>query len=420
MSHQKRVFFSIVLGACVLAYWLALRPAENGWRSDMAALQLSSEVAVTSNASHLYDISDFASGAGTAGYLLFLVMAWREPIVSYLKSHKAILGLLMLLILAGCGYKADIVDINANQTAFLIPVTGDTAAQQQFQSVDFLKHNQVAVKQVTVPYSWRQTGQLLWIFPTGDWKVDDRLIVLDRALVTRDWTNSEKTGSTASNQAFGVESVESVGFTVGATCTAIIDEANAATYLYYFGEKSLSDVMDTNVRGFVQSELFNEFGKRTLEQGQADKGEIFAKVAADATANFKAQGISILTLGGSEGMVYDSDKVQQSIDDSYAAAQSVFQAQAQATKQSFTNAQMVSAANAAATATVIAGAAQAQVMQQSGEMLNKYPAITSYTIAQKSNGSVPQILVLGDGQGAGGLPFTVMIPPPQATPTGVK
>ncbi|MHB8626727.1 MAG: hypothetical protein ACYDEO_11035 [Aggregatilineales bacterium] len=326
------------------------------------------------------------------------------------------LVMLFMLLLSACGNKTDIITIEANQTAFLIPIAGDTTQQAQLQSIDYLKKNQVASKQVSIPYEWRQTGSSLGIFATGDWYPTVKLVLVDRNLVTREWTKSVETGTSATDQAFGVESSESIDFRIGATCTAYIDESDAATYLYYYGTKPLNEVMDTNVRGFIQGELFNEFGSRTLAQGQVDKKLIFQAVTTDTTTNFKARGITILAFGGEDGMTYTDPKIQAAINDSYASQQKIIQAQAAATQQGYVNQQLISQANAAATATVIAGGAAAQVMQQSGQMLQQYPALTGYTIALRSSGQVPQILVLGGNQ-TGNLPFSFFIPVPSAIPT---
>jgi hypothetical protein len=357
-------------------------------------------------------------------YVLSLIGLWARPMYHLLRHNRTARGLTAALaiavLLTGCGGKTDIVTIEPNQTAFLIPISGDASQQQQMQSIDYLTKRQLASKQVQIPYSWRTTGYFLGFIPTGDFYPDDKLVLVDRTLVTREWTKSDKTGTSNSDQAFGVESSESIDFTIGATCTAIIQEDDAATFLYYFGSKSLADVMDSNVRGFIQSELFNEFGSRTLAEGQVDKKAIFTALNAKLTDTFKKQGITLLAFGGSEGMTYSDPKIQAAINSSYAAQQQVIQAQAQATQQSYTNQAMISQANAAATATVIAGAAQAAVMEQNGKILDTYPGLTGYTIAQKSSGQVPQILVIQGQQGTGNLPFTLMIPQPSAaapTPT---
>ncbi len=340
------------------------------------------------------------------------------PILRAFRSRRGAFPLiaagLAVLILTGCAAKSEIHAIEANQTAFLIPLTSDPSKQAQLQSIDFLKKNQVAVKLVTIPFEWRSTGGLFG--SSGDYYPSLKLVIVDRTLVTREWTKSAATGTSPSDQAFGVESSESIDFKIGASCTAIILEEDAATYLYYYGSKPLTEVMDQDVRGFIQQQLFNEFGSRTLSQGQTDKKLIFQTVSQQLVDTFKKKGITILSFGGSEGMTYTDPKIQAAINQSYAAQQAVVQAQAAATQQSFVNQQLVSQANAQATATVIAGAAQSQVLQQNGEMLARYPGLTNYILAQKSNGQVPQILVLGGGQN-GSLPFSFLLQTPVETPT---
>src|SRR5262249_21663174 len=151
------------------------------------------------------------------------------------------------------------------------------------------------------------------------------------SLITREWTKSSESGTSPTNQAFGVESSESIDFWIGATCTAYIDESDAATYLYYYGTKPLNEVMDTNVLCLIQGVLSSGLGARTLAQGQTDKELIFQTVAELTTTNFKARAIMLLAFGGEEGMTYTHPKHQAAINDSYAAQQKIIQAQAEAT-----------------------------------------------------------------------------------------
>jgi len=66
------------------------------------------------------------------------------------------------------------------------------------------------------------------------------------------------------DQAIAVESLESIGFSAGATITVSIKEEDAPTFLYYYFGKKLDDVVDQNVRSFVQMVLSREFGNRNL------------------------------------------------------------------------------------------------------------------------------------------------------------
>lgn len=410
---KTRLIYTFYISALLFLYLAVLHPALDARTAAIAVRQ-------GTNDPNAFVAINAAPWQHYAVLLLFLIgyaTLWFGPLMQWLYDHRKdtrILGafLVVLLLASGCASTAEIHEIQANQTAFLLPLTGDTAAQVKVQSVEFLKSNQVAVKQVTIPRSWRKTGGMPW---QGDYYPDVKLIVVDRSLVTRQWTKSDKTGTTPTDQSFGVESSESVGFSVGATCTAMIDEADAATFLYNYGDKGLAEIMDTNIRGEAQALLFSQFAGRTVVQAQADKQKIFDTVRASLITTFKAKGITITSFGGSEGLVYDNQKVQDEIDKSYSASQGVFQAQAQATKQSIENKAMLDQANAWATATVVAGQAQAEVIKANGQALKDNPDVINYTLAQKSSGQVPQILVLGAGT-AGSLPFSFMLTPPAPTP----
>lgn len=430
----KRAFFTAVGLTFSGAYFILSGPTGDSTR---AAGQLSNDPQVAALARQAIE--------GAPRWPLFIgllavAVMWMQPLIGWLRTRVSMMLPLAVIgvLFAGCAARSDIKTVEANQTAFLIPVSGDAAQQVQLQSIDFLKKRQLAVKQVVIPYEWKSTGGLFGA--TGDWYPTLRLAVVDRTLVTREWTKSAQTGTTTSDQAFGVESSESIDFKIGATCTAIITEEDAAAYLYYYGSKPLSEVMDQNVRGYIQQELFNEFGSRPLVQGQTDKRTIFQSVSTRLATNFKDKGITILSFGGSEGMTYTDPKIQAAINQNYAVQQQIIQAQAAATAQSYANVQLsqqqimqaqaagtaqgyanvqlVALANAQATATVIAGDAQAKIMQENGQILAQYPGLTGYTIAQKSNGQVPQFLVMGSGSQSGALPFSFLIE--QGTPVPIS
>ena len=114
---------------------------------------------------------------------------------------------------------------------------------------------------------------------------------------------------------------DSVQLRVGLTVTASIDEDDASTYLYYHGERPLSDVLNQNVRSFAIAELTKEYSDLNLNAAQTNSVTIYNRLFEDAKAAFKAKGITIQYLGNSEGMTYSDPKVQESINRSYTAQQ---------------------------------------------------------------------------------------------------
>ena len=102
--------------------------------------------------------------------------------------------LLVLLSLTGCikpYNKPQLETISASQTAFLIPLEGNTKDNQaSFDSVEFLESAKVATKRIRISKRWLQTGRQTWI---GKWIATDRLVVVERKPESREWTNATTT-----------------------------------------------------------------------------------------------------------------------------------------------------------------------------------------------------------------------------------
>lgn len=319
-----------------------------------------------------------------------------------------VLFVLVISLLAGCApYGATKVEtVGPNETAFLIPLIGDTGQQAKFQSVEFLQSKQVVAKQVEIPVHKHQIGRN----PALDieYLPSAILIKVDRTTITREWTSKKDTGTSSSNQAFALETKESIGFQLGATCSALIKEEDAATFLYYFAGVPLARIMDENIRGYIQQELFDKFGQLTLEQSRSDKTRVIKEVFNDSVAKFAPMGITITSFGGDEGLIYDSDAVQNSIDQVFQSQQMVLNNQQIATAQAVENQRLVAMAEAMATATVVAGDASAAVLKANGEQLAEYPDLVAYEIAKRSQGNVPNTVVLSGGN-TNSLPFAFLL-----------
>ncbi len=240
-------------------------------------------------------------------------------------------------LLAACNQPAthdDYVEIGANETAFLIKLDGNTKdGQGKLNSIEYLEQNKVPVKRIVIPHMnvdtcpnssvhcWKEV-------PTA------RLIKISRTPVSREWTSSTSTGTAEKNEAFHVESNESIDFTIGATITAHVAEDDTAKFLYFYAGSQLQDVMDTNLRNYIGSALSTEFGGRSVDQARSSKNEIFAKVFADAKKEFAGRGITLDNFGFSEGMTYTDASIQQAINKKFEAdmLKSTAQSQAEAAK----------------------------------------------------------------------------------------
>lgn len=298
------------------------------------------------------------------------------------------------LFLTACGPKP--VDeqktIQPNETAFLIQLDGDTKKNQdKFKSVDYLDSNKISAKRVTIPH------KIVDLCPScvgTDHQVDVPTLALykiDRAPVSREWTDDPGTGTSTRNQSFHVESSESIDFNIGAMIIAHVAEEDTAKFLYYYSGKQLQDIIDSNVRTTVGGILAQEFGKRSYEDDAKGKNDVFAIVLKQTQAIYQQYGITIDQLGYSEGMTPSDPKIQASINAKFEADQQIgiADSQLQAAKK-------------------IAEASDAVRVKQSLEIQMKQVDI-AMMMAQKWNGQgiMPQFIVTDGGKVGVNVPASI-------------
>jgi hypothetical protein len=148
-----------------------------------------------------------------------------------------------------------------------------------------------------------------------------RLIKVDRSPVTREWTADPTTGTSNKNQAIWIESSDSVGFSMGFTCTAFIPEESAAKFLYWYPSGSLAQVMDTEIRGRIQQAASEVAARYPLDSLREKKQEICDAVRKNVTDFFSARGVVVTTIGMFGGMTYENPEIQKSIDNTVIAQQ---------------------------------------------------------------------------------------------------
>ncbi|WP_293766142.1 SPFH domain-containing protein [uncultured Aquitalea sp.] len=225
------------------------------------------------------------------------------------------------LLLTACTHNAidEFQEVGPSETAFLIALDGDTMKNQsRLQSVEFLEKNKVSDKRVMIPHRMVNLCPSCWWGQYQDMP-SAKLIRISRAPVTREWTRSGLTGTSASNQAFSVETSESIDFDIGATMTAHINETDAAKFLYFYAGKQLAEVADSNIRSFVAASLARQFGANTLDWCRAHKNEVFANALKEAQDAFAPKGIAIDNLGFVEGMTYHDQRIQDAINKKFEA-----------------------------------------------------------------------------------------------------
>lgn len=228
------------------------------------------------------------------------------------------LGALSMTSMTGCVKPYDkptFVTIEANETAFLIPLVGDTSDQAVFESESLLNDTKVATKEVQIPHRWVQTGRMYWI---GQYRDNATVIKVNRSPVTREWTSDKSTGTNSSDQGVVAKTKDGIKIILNVNSTAQIDEALATKYLYNYNKNELSQIMDTEIKTMVHSRLIEETSKYNLSELNTEK--IMSVVKPEIQEYFKGRGITVTALGFSSDPIYPED-IQQAMNEKVKAIQ---------------------------------------------------------------------------------------------------
>ena len=273
------------------------------------------------------------------------------------KNIYRIIALTALLILALCCFtscrkpydKPEFMTIEPSQTAFLIPLVGDTSNQGAFESEELLLEAKVATKEIQIPHRWVQTGRRHWM---GNWRPSATVIVVERKPVSRSWESGDSTAASANKAIFG-ETSDNIGIYVGMNCTAMIEEKDAAKFLYRYNNTPLETIIDTDIKKLVEDRFNIETALVTSTELGAKKGEIVERVRAYVVEYFKNYGITITVLGLKEGISFENPEIQKALDAKFASEQDLV-------IQQNKNEANLAKAEAEAQAKVIAAEANAQ------------------------------------------------------------
>ena len=298
---------------------------------------------------------------------------------------KKIISIVLILVmtcclLTGCRKpydKPEFVTIEASQTAFLIPLVGDTTTQSAFESEELLSEAKVATKEIQIPHRWVQTGRKHWM---GDWKPSATLIIVERKPVSRSWESGNS--ADASTKAIFGETSDQIGIYVGMNCTAMIDEKDAAKFLYRYNSTPLETVIDTDIKKLVEDRFNIETAKYTSTELGAKKGEIMEAVKDYVIPYFEEYGITITVLGMKEGISYENASIQKAIDEKFASEQALV-------VQQNKNEANLAKAEADAKATIMAAEAEAQANELLSQSLT--PALLEKMYYEKWDGKLPYI-----------------------------
>lgn len=300
---------------------------------------------------------------------------------------KKIIALILILIMSltmftGCVKpydKPEFVTIEASQTAFLIPLVGDSTAQAAFESEELLLEAKVATKEIQIPHRWVQTGRERWI---GEYRPSATLIVVERKPVSRSWESGDSTATSYNKAIFG-ETSDNIGIYVGMNCTAMIEEKDAAKFLYRYNNTPLETIIDTDIKKMVEDRFNVEAAKYTSTELGAKKGDIMEAVKTHVVNFFKDYGITITVLGLKEGISFENDSIQKAIDEKFASEQ-------QLVIQQNKNEANIAKAEAEAQAILIAAQAQAEANRLLSESLTD--DILKQQYYEKWDGKLPTVI----------------------------
>ncbi len=211
----------------------------------------------------------------------------------------------------------EFITIEASQTAFLIPLVGDTGNQSAFESEELLMEAKVATKEIQIPHRWVQLGRMS---SNGEWRPSATLIIVERKPVSRSWESGDSAAASANKAIFG-ETSDGIGIYVGMNCTAMIEEKDAAKFLYRYNNTPLETIIDTDIKKMVEDQFNMECAKYTSTDLLSHKAEIMDAVKSKVTTYFKDYGITITVLGLKEGISYENPAIQTAIDKKFESEQ---------------------------------------------------------------------------------------------------
>ena len=298
-----------------------------------------------------------------------------------------VLTLIMVCTLfTGCRKPYDtpeFVTIEASQTAFLIPLIGDTTEQAAFDSEELLAEHKIATKEIQIPHRWVQTGRKHWM---GEYRASATLIIVERKPVSRSWESGDST-ATSSNRAIFGGSSDNIGIYVGMNCTAMIEEKDAAKFLYRYNNTPLEDIIDTDIKKMVEDRFNVETAKYISTDLGAKKGEIMEAVKAYVVDYFKEYGITITVLGLKEDISYENPEIQKAIDAKFASEQELV-------IQQNKNEANLAKAEAEAKATIMTAEAQAEANRILSESITD--DILKQMYYEKWDGKLPEVMADDD------------------------
>lgn len=289
--------------------------------------------------------------------------------------------IITLLSFASCRKpydKPEFQTITASQTGFLVSLVGDSGTQAAFDSEELLLQTKVATKEVQIPHRWVQMGRWNWV---GEWKPSATLIVVERKPVSRSWESGNTAAESANRAIFG-ETADAIGVYVGMNCTAMIEEKDAAKFLYRYNNTPLDTIIDTDIKKMVEDQFNMVTAKYKSTELHEHKSEIITSIKETVIPYFKDYGITITVLGLKEGISFENPEIQDALDAKFASEQDLV-------IQQNKNEAELAKVEAEAKAVIIAAEAQAKANELLAASITD--TILEQMYYEKWNGVLPSV-----------------------------
>lgn len=314
-------------------------------KAELAVTQLadqSGQVTQQLKQQHTVENSGYIVGWFVVAFVCFLVFI--GDIRKCVKSINLVLLGAVCLTMTGC-YKpfepVKLEVISPNEEAFLLTYVGDSKAQSASNNEEYLKEKLVYTKQVKIPQQWVPDGFETWGY-NGKWQDAAVLVKVDKSPVTREWTADPTTGTSNKNEAIWVMTSDQVEFSTGWTITARIEtKDDAVTFLHNYPNGSLVKVLDSEVRGKLQSVFGLEVTDLPMETLKKAATPHILNTTKEVTEFFKLRGISITNLGITGGFIYKNPSIMEAMVKVYVAEQEKSVAMAETAAQEERNKKVI-------------------------------------------------------------------------------
>jgi len=327
-----------------------------------------------------------------------------------MKTYFVMAMAVMVFVMSGCRkYNTpQYEEIQNNETAFVIPLEGDSMQQDAFESEEFLKQQKVATRRVQITRRWKKTGRMWY---DGEYINTVRLIRVDRSPRTREWV-------AGNDRSIWVESSDSVGFSVDITVVAEVREQDVATFLYRYPSEDgrgtrLDYVLDKEVRAHIQNYLASQCAEYNMDILRTMKNQIMDQVRTNVIPYFAERGVTITSIGMGSGFSYESTEIQRAIDAVVEAQQQKASAMAEQEAQAIRNQTDIEVAEAEKQVAALQAEARRYEIDQATEAGEDYIRLLEIQRdlrwIERWDGVRPRFEMMNSGTGMGGGGMGIII-----------